>query len=59
MQDRPNSRDMISSSGVEPWHSYRMMCFMKGRFERDSITGSYWKKEERNNRLEVDAKISV
>lgn len=62
MHDRPNSRDMISSSGVEPWHSYRMMCFMNGRFERDSITGSYWGRErerERGNKRSASSSFSA
>lgn len=40
----PCSRDINSNAGVDPWHSYKMICCIYGwnPFDAESNTGSYY-----------------
>lgn len=48
----PCSRDINSNVGVDPWHSYKMICCIYGwnPFDAESNTGSYY--AHRNKQVE-------
>lgn len=58
IQRSPCSRDINSNAGVDPWHSYKMICWIYGwnPFDAESNTGSYY---ARRNEHERSGKLLV